>query len=85
MGGENSIHLDVNSHGHTCQQLGLEDEFCDIDAVQGSLLEDMVSCSLSNKPSGYQKILSILSDSLKLYCGEHVHMHDLHPFTGVSL
>ena len=29
-----------------------------------SLLEDMVSCSLSNKPSEYQKIWSILSDNL---------------------
>ena len=43
---------------------GLEDEFCDIDAVQDSLLEDMVSCSLSNKPSECQKIWSILSDNL---------------------
>ena len=44
--------------------MGLEKEFCDIDAVQDSLLEDMVSCSLSNKPSEYQKIWSILSDNL---------------------
>ena len=36
---------------------------CDIDAVQDSLLEDMVSCSLSNKPSECQKIWSILSDN----------------------
>ena len=64
MGGENSNHLDVISHDPTCQPLGLEDEFCDIDAVQDSLLEDMVSCSLSNKPSEYQKIWSILSDKL---------------------
>ena len=56
MGGENSIHLDVNSHDLTCQPLGLEDEFCDIDTVQDSLLEDMVNCLLSNKPSEYQKI-----------------------------
>ena len=39
MGGENSNHLDVISHDLTCQPLGLEDEFCDIDAVQDSLLE----------------------------------------------
>ena len=64
MGSENSIHLDVNSHDYTCQPLGLEDEFCDIDAVQDSLLEDMVGCSPSNKPSEFQKIWSILSDSL---------------------
>ena len=64
MGGENSNHLDVISHDLTCQPLGLENEFCDIDAVQDSLPEDMVSCSLSNKPSEYQKIWSILSDKL---------------------
>ena len=64
MGGENSIHLDVISHDLIHQPLGLEDEFCDIDTVQDSLLEDMVSCSLSNKPSEYQKIWSILSDNL---------------------
>ena len=56
--------MDVISHDHTCQPLGLEDGFCDIDAVQDFLLEDMVSCSLSNKPSEYQKIWSILSDRL---------------------
>ena len=60
MDGENSNHLDVIGHDLTC----LEDEFCDIDAVQDSLLEDMVNCSLSNKPSEYQKIWSILSDNL---------------------
>ena len=62
--GENSNHVDVVSHDLTCQPLGLENEFCDIDTVQNSLLEDMVSCSLSNKPSEYQKIWSILSDRL---------------------
>ena len=61
MGGENSIHLDVISHDHICQRLGLENEFCDIDAVQDSLLDDMVSCLLSNKTSDFQKIWSILS------------------------
>ena len=64
MGGENSIHLDVISHDHICQPLGLENEYCDIDAVHDSLLEDMASCSLSNKPSECQKIWSLLSDNL---------------------
>ena len=64
MGAENSIPLDVISHDHTCQPLCLEGGFFDTDAVQDSLLEDMVSCSLSNKPSECQKISSILSDSL---------------------
>ena len=64
MGGENSILLDIVSHDHICQPLGLGDEFCDTDKVQDPLLEDVVSCSLSNKPSEYQKIWSILSDNL---------------------
>ena len=64
MGGVNSTHLDVISHDLACHPLGLENEFCDIDGVQDSLLEDMVSCSLSNEPSEYQKIWSILSDNL---------------------
>ena len=64
MGGENSIPLDIVSHDHTCQPLGLGIRFCDIDALQDSLLEDMVSCSLSNKPLECQKIWSILSDNL---------------------
>ena len=72
--------MDVISHDLTCQPLGPEKEFCDIDAVQDSLLEDMASCSLSDKPSGYQKIWSILSDKSKLCSGEHAHMHDLYPF-----
>ena len=62
--GENSNQLDVISHDLTCQPLGLEKEYCDTDAVQDSLLEDMVSCSLSDKPPEYQKIWSILSDKL---------------------
>ena len=48
MGGENSIPLDVTNHDYTCQHLGLENEFCDIDSVQDSLMEDIVSCSFSN-------------------------------------
>ena len=47
MGGENSIPLDVTNHDHTCQPLGLGNEFCDIDSVQDSLIEEMVSCSYS--------------------------------------
>ena len=47
-GGENSIPLDIISDDHTCQPLGLGIGFCDTDAVQNSLVEDMVSCSLSN-------------------------------------
>ena len=31
MGGENSIPLDATNHGHICQPLGLENEFCDMD------------------------------------------------------
>ena len=65
MGGENSNHLDVISHDLAYQPLGLKDEFCDIDSLlEDSLLEYMVSCSLSNKPTEYQKIWSILSDKL---------------------
>ena len=64
MAGENSIPLDIISHDHTCQPLGLEDDFCDIDVVQDSLPEDMVSCLLSNKPKECKKIWSILSDNL---------------------
>ena len=85
MGGENLIPLDVTDHDHTCQPLCLESVFHDIDSVQDSLLEDMVSCLLSNKPSECQKIWSILSDILKLCCGKHAHMHDLHSFTEVPL
>ena len=64
MGGENSIPLDIISRDLRCHPLGLEGEFCHIDAVQDSLLEDMVSCSLSNKPSEHQKIWSVLSDNI---------------------
>ena len=37
MGGENSIPLDIIGHNHTCQPLGLEDTFCDIDGSSGLL------------------------------------------------
>ena len=36
MVGENSKSLDIISHDLTCQPLGLEAEFCDMDAVQDS-------------------------------------------------
>ena len=84
MGGENSIPLDVISHDHTCQPLGLGIEFCDRDAVQDSLLEDMVSCLLSNKPSVSEYLVNSVRQS-KLCCGELVHMQDLHSFKGVPL
>ena len=60
VGGENSIPLEVTN----CQSFCLGNDFGDIDSVQDSILKDMVSCSLSNKPSEFQKIWSILSDSL---------------------
>ena len=63
LGGKNSIPLDVTNHAHACQAFNLGNDFCDIDSVQDSTLEDMVSCSLSSKPSEFQKVWSILSDS----------------------
>ena len=79
---KSSIPLDVINHDHTHQPFCLGNDFCDTESVQDSIPENMVSCSHSNKPSEFQKIWSILSDRL-LCCGEHVHMHSLHPFTGV--
>ena len=64
LGGKNSIPLDVTSHDHSCQPFCLGNDFFDIHSVQDSILENMVSCSLSNKPSECQNILSILSYSL---------------------
>ena len=64
MGGGKSIPLNATNHDHTCQPLGLKSVFCDIDSVQDSLVEDMLSCSLSNKPSEFQMIWSVPSDSL---------------------
>ena len=55
-----SIPLEVTN----CEPLCLGNEICDIDSVQDSILEDMLSCSYSSKPSDFQKIWSILSDSL---------------------
>ena len=85
MGGKNSIPLDVTNHDHICLPLGLGNEFCDIGSVQDSLHEDMVSCSLFNKPSEFQKIWFNSVGQSKLHCGEHAHMHGVHPFTGVPL
>ena len=64
LGGKNSISLDFANHDHMCQPFCLENDFCDIDSVQDSTFEDMMSCSNSNKPSEFQKISSILSDRL---------------------
>ena len=63
LGGMNSMSLD---HNHTSQPFCLQNDFCDIDAVQNCTCEDMKSCSGSgsNKPSDFQKIWSILSDIL---------------------
>ena len=79
IGGENSISFD-----HKCHPLGLGNDFCDMDSVQDSLLEDMVSHSLSNKPSVFQKIWLILSDSLSYVeenmpiCMTHIPSHGYH-------
>ena len=62
--GKNSMPLDVTNHDHMCQPFCLGNYVCDIDSVQHSILKDMVSCSLSNKPSECQKIWLGLSDSL---------------------
>ena len=51
--GKNSIPLDVTNHDNICQPYSLGNYFCDIDSVQDSIPEDMVSCS------EYQKIRSI--------------------------
>ena len=65
LGGKKSISFDVTNHDHTCQPFCLGNDFCDIDSVQDSILDDMVSCSNSNKPSEFQNIWSILSNSLR--------------------
>ena len=54
--GMNSIYFDFVNHDYTCQPLCLENDFCDIDSVQDSTFEDMMSHSGSNKPSEFQKI-----------------------------
>ena len=46
LGGGNSIPMDVTNHDHTCQPFSLGSDFCDIDPVQDSIPEDMVSCPL---------------------------------------
>ena len=56
LSGKNPISFDVANHDHICQPFCLENYLCDIDSVQDAILEDMVSCSNSNKPSEFQKI-----------------------------
>ena len=56
LGGKNSIPLDVTNHDYTYQQFYLQNDSCDIDSVEDSILEDRMSCSNSNKPSEFQKI-----------------------------
>ena len=48
VGDKNSISLDVTNHDHKYQPFCLENDFCDIDTVQDSILEDMGSGSNSN-------------------------------------
>ena len=62
--GENSISLDVVYHDHLCQPLCPENDFCDIDLVEDSTIEDVMYCSNFNKSSEVQRIWSILSDRL---------------------
>ena len=62
--GKNSISYDVANHDHTWQPFCLENDFCDINSVQDFILEDMMSCSNSNKPLKFQKIWALLSDTL---------------------
>ena len=64
LSGKNSISLDFVNSDHMCEQLCLEDDFCDIDSVQDSTFEKMISCSNSNKPLEFQKFWLILSDRL---------------------
>ena len=85
LGGKNSISLDVTNHDHICQPFCLENDFCDIDSVQDSTLEDMGSCSNSNKYSEFQNIWSILSDSLSYVVENMLTCIALHPFTRVPL
>ena len=75
LSGMNSIPFYAVNYDHMCQPFCLENDFCDIDSIQDSTLEDMVSCSNSNKPSEFQKNLSD-----RLCYGEHAHMHRLCPF-----
>ena len=65
LGDMNFISFDFFSLDHTCQTFCLKNDFCDIDSVQDSTFEDMMSCLGSNKPSEFQKICSILSDRLR--------------------
>ena len=62
LGSVNSKSLDFVNHDHTSQPFCLQNDLCNIDLVQDSMFEDMMSCSGSNKPSEFQKIWSILPD-----------------------
>ena len=48
LGGKNSIPLEATSYDHTCQPFCLGNDLCNIESVQDSILEDMVSCSHSS-------------------------------------
>ena len=41
---KNFISFDVTSHDHICQPFCCENDLCDIDSVQDSILEDMMIC-----------------------------------------
>ena len=56
LGGKNYMSFDVTKHDHTCQPFCLGNGFCDIDSVQDSILENVVSCLHLNKPSEFQNI-----------------------------
>ena len=56
----NSIFLHFVNPGH----FFLENDCCDINVVQHSTFEDLMSCSGSNKSTEFHTVLSILSDRL---------------------
>ena len=56
LGDKNSVHLNVTDHDHACQPFCLGNDFGYIDSVHDCILEDMMNCSHSNKPSEFQKI-----------------------------
>ena len=62
--GMKSISLDFVNQDHTHWPFYLQNNFCDIDLVQTSTLEDMMSYLGSIKPSEVPKFRIILSDRL---------------------
>ena len=64
---KDSVCLHFVNHDYMCQPLCLEKDFCDIDSVQDSTFEDMMSCSNSNKSSEFHMIWPILSDNVMLW------------------